>query len=92
MRPVASTSAAFVLWVQDFYSLAVTRLLGRRLGPVGAAVGAAYRAMERSYEARPEVQVVLIAADSLETVQKTHSNFWQKWDFRELVMKALRSA
>ncbi|HET9068882.1 MAG TPA: glycosyltransferase [Amaricoccus sp.] len=47
IRGSRAAGAAFVLWVQDFYSLAVTRLLGRRLGPVGRAVGAAYRAMER---------------------------------------------
>ncbi|HRO10073.1 glycosyltransferase [Amaricoccus sp.] len=47
IRGCRAAGAAFVLWVQDFYSLAVVRLLGRRLGPLGAVVGAAYRAMER---------------------------------------------
>jgi len=37
---------------------------------------AAYQAEEQKYSAEDLVQVVLVAADSLETVKKTHSNFW----------------
>lgn len=41
--------AAFVFWMQDFYSLAVDLLLKKRFGPAGSAIGAAYRAMERGH-------------------------------------------
>ena len=62
IRGCRAAGAAFVLWVQDFYSVAVTRLLGRRLGPVGAAVGAAYRAMERR-QFRASDGIVVITED-----------------------------
>jgi colanic acid biosynthesis glycosyl transferase WcaI len=62
IRACAGLGAAFVLWVQDFYSVAATRLLARRLGPVGAAVGAAYRAMERR-QFRASDGIVVITDD-----------------------------
>jgi glycosyltransferase involved in cell wall biosynthesis len=62
IRASRAVGAAFVLWVQDFYSLGVTRLLAGRLGPVGAAVGAAYRAMERR-QFRASDEVVVITED-----------------------------
>jgi colanic acid biosynthesis glycosyl transferase WcaI len=39
--------SAFVFWVQDFYSIAVSQLLRKKLGPPGAMVGAYYRFLER---------------------------------------------
>ena len=62
MRACGAAGAAFVMWVQDFYSVAVTRLLGRRLGPAGAAIGAVYRAMERR-QFRASDGVVVITED-----------------------------
>ena len=47
IRACRAAGSAFVLWVQDFYSVAVSRLMRRRLGAAGVAVGAVYRAMER---------------------------------------------
>ncbi len=41
------TGAAFVLWVQDLISLAMERLLTRRIGPFGVLVGRYYRRLER---------------------------------------------
>jgi hypothetical protein len=37
----------------------------------------AYRDAEDLYRDRSEVQVVLLAADSLATIKKTHSNYWR---------------
>jgi glycosyltransferase involved in cell wall biosynthesis len=62
IRASRAAGAAFVMWVQDFYSLGVTRLLARQLGPVGAAVGAAYRALERR-QFRASDGVVVITED-----------------------------
>lgn len=52
----------FVSWVQDFYSLAATRILKRKLGPIGAAVGGYYRFLERRQFQR-SAAVVLITDD-----------------------------
>lgn len=37
----------FVYWCQDFYSIAASRLLGRKLPGLGHAIGAYYRFLER---------------------------------------------
>ena len=37
----------------------------------------AYRDAEELYRERPEFQVVLVAADSLATIKKTHGNYWR---------------
>lgn len=39
--------ARLIYWCQDFYSLAVSKLLGQRLPGLGHAVGSYYRALER---------------------------------------------
>jgi hypothetical protein len=46
-----------------------------------------YRDTEARYQDTAGVQVVLISADSLETVQRTHRNYWEACDFRELAME-----
>lgn len=50
----------------------------------------AYAEAERAHEDERSIQVVLIASDSLETVQNTHPNFWRSTDFRKLT-EALQS-
>lgn len=50
----------YVFWCQDIYSLAAERLLTRRLGAAGRAVGSYYRALERR-QMREAGAVVLIA-------------------------------
>ena len=47
--------------------------------PFGAAADAAttaYRAAEIEYHDRPEVDIVLVGSDSLETVKVTHSTYF----------------
>lgn len=50
----------------------------------------AYRDAEDHYRDRPAVQVVLLAADSLATIKKTHPNFWRSGveDLREVLEQA----
>lgn len=55
-------NAAFVYWVQDFYSVAATKLLTKRYGALGAAIGAYYRWLERS-QLRDAAKVVAITED-----------------------------
>ena len=49
----------------------------------------AYSEAERRYEDEPQVQVVLVASDSLTTVKATHPNFWST-DFAAEARKALK--
>lgn len=53
---------------------------------------AAYQAAEKQFFADDNVQVVLVAADSLETVQKTHSNFWHGESVEELLRDVLANS
>ncbi len=62
IRACGSVGAAFVMWVQDFYSVAVTRLMYRKYGAAGAAVGAFYRAVERR-QFRASDGIVVITDD-----------------------------
>ena len=52
----------FVYWLQDFYSIAVTVLLRRRIGMLGAPVGWYYRLLER-HQLRNSDAVVAITDD-----------------------------
>ncbi len=48
LRGCRASGARFVFWCQDFYSIALTRILPRKLPGVGHAVSAYYRALDRS--------------------------------------------
>lgn len=54
--------AKFHYWLQDFYSVAVGKLLRRRLGPFGALVGLYYRALDRAH-LRASAGVIAITED-----------------------------
>jgi vacuolar-type H+-ATPase subunit F/Vma7 len=43
-----------------------------------AAAGVAYERLEKKYRDRREIEVVLIGADSIETVKRTHSNYFSR--------------
>ncbi len=58
--------------------------------PVAAV--AAYQAAEKKYDSDDNVQVVLVAADSLTTVQRTHSNFWRGETIEGLIREIVTSA
>jgi glycosyltransferase involved in cell wall biosynthesis len=42
-----SNGAAFVFWLQDLHSVAIGRILARRLGPIGSAIGGVFGRIER---------------------------------------------
>lgn len=53
----------------------------------GADVGAAtiaYRAAEQMYHDRPEMDIVLIGSDSIETVKRTHSTYFTGFTSKDL--------
>lgn len=54
--------SGFVYWLQDFYSIAVSMLLRKRLGNAGRLIGLYYRWLERS-QLRNSDAVVIISED-----------------------------
>jgi colanic acid biosynthesis glycosyl transferase WcaI len=58
----AERRVPFIFWLQDIYGVGIDRLLRRRLGPLGALVGAYYRALERRV-ARASRAIVTISED-----------------------------
>lgn len=62
LQGTKEVGAGFVHWVQDFYSVAASRILAKRLGPVGAAVGAYYRWVERRQFEESDAIVIITEA------------------------------
>lgn len=62
LRAAREVNARFVYWVQDFYSLAVSRLLRKHFPVFGAAVGAWYRVLDR-WQLRRSAAIVTITED-----------------------------
>lgn len=61
-RAARKVGARFVFWCQDFYSIAVNRILAKRLPVAGHAVGLYYTALERR-QMRDADAIVLITED-----------------------------
>jgi glycosyltransferase involved in cell wall biosynthesis len=59
VRSSDTNGAGFVFWVQDFYSIAVSKLLRKKLGTVGAAIGGYYSILERGQFANSDAIVVI---------------------------------
>lgn len=62
VRAAKSVNARFVYWCQDFYSIAVSKILTKKLPVVGAGVGLYYTALERG-QMRDADAIVLITED-----------------------------
>jgi glycosyltransferase involved in cell wall biosynthesis len=62
------SGACFVFWVQDFYSIAASKLLRKKMGAVGAGIGAYYSYLERGQFANSDAIVVI--TDSFADVAK----------------------
>jgi colanic acid biosynthesis glycosyl transferase WcaI len=62
LKGVRRAGSAFVFWMQDFYSLAAERILGRKIPVFGHAVGAYYRHLEASMLRRSD-GIVLASED-----------------------------
>lgn len=59
----------FVFWQQDIYSAAIRKILGRRFGGMGQAIGAYYNYMEKRIISMSHATIV-ISPDFLETIEK----------------------
>ena len=62
LEKVHRASSAFVFWMQDFYSLAAARILGRKMPVLGHAIGAYYKHLEAKMLRRSD-GIVLISGD-----------------------------
>lgn len=56
------SGAAFVYWMQDFYSIAATKLLTKKLGLLGRMIGGYWRTLDRRH-LRGSDRIVLITED-----------------------------
>ena len=68
-RKLKADGVHFTFWQQDFYSLALTKILPRKLPVLGALVAAHYRRMERRI-ARDADSIVCISDDFLGELQR----------------------
>src|ERR1700760_4038175 len=59
VKACGKNGPAFVFWVQDFYSIAVSKLLRKKLGAVGAAIGGYYSHLERNQFRTSDAVVVI---------------------------------
>jgi glycosyltransferase involved in cell wall biosynthesis len=62
IRACKRSQIRFVYWVQDVYSMAVSKLLGKRLGAAGKAIGWYYRHLDRQ-QFRQSDRIVVISDD-----------------------------
>jgi glycosyltransferase involved in cell wall biosynthesis len=62
MKSARQGGAAFVFWMQDFYSLAAAKILRRKIPVVGHAIGAYYKHLEAQMLRRSD-GIVLISED-----------------------------
>ena len=63
-------SSAFVYWVQDFYSIAATKILTKKLGVLGQFVGQYYRSLERRQ---------MKTSDAIVTITSDFENLARDW-------------
>ena len=66
-----SRGIGFVSWVQDFYGIAVDKLVRRKLPLIGAAVGAYYKRMDRRV-LRQSDRIVVITEDFRPMLDRMH--------------------
>lgn len=62
VRGCHKAGAAFVYWMQDFYSIAATKLLTKKLGLLGRAIGGYWCRLDRQH-LRQADRIVLITED-----------------------------
>lgn len=68
-RAVLATGGRFYYWLQDFYSLAVEKLVRKKLPGIGHAVGAYYRFLDRRQFQR-STRIVAITEDFTPILEK----------------------
>ncbi|HMJ72351.1 MAG TPA: hypothetical protein VK471_03185 [Solirubrobacterales bacterium] len=71
------------------YDLVAQRLIKQQEFDEGDEAAAAYAALEREYKGREDLEIVLVGADSIETIKRTHAHYF---DAVEAVSPFLASA
>jgi len=65
-----ASNLAFVFWQQDIYSVAITRILTAKYGPIGAWLGRRYKAIEKRILLSSNA-IVIISEDFLPFLQES---------------------
>jgi hypothetical protein len=60
------------------YDLKAQRLVSQRDFEDGGEAAAAYADLEREYQGQPGYEVVLVGADSIETIRRTHAHYFDR--------------
>jgi hypothetical protein len=59
------------------YDLTAQRLISQRRFEDGAEAAAAYSALEAENRGRNDLEIVLVGADSIETIRRTHAHYFE---------------
>jgi vacuolar-type H+-ATPase subunit F/Vma7 len=60
------------------YDLKAQRLIGQEEFDDGEEAATAYAALERRYQGRDDLEIVLVGADSIETIKRTHAHYFDR--------------
>lgn len=60
------------------YDLAGQELMHQLEFEDGDEAAAAYRALESEYQSRADLEIVLVGADSIETIKQTHAHYFER--------------
>lgn len=58
------------------YDLGAQRLIEQQEFGDGDEAAAAYAVLERQYKGRNDLEIVLVGADSIETIKRTHAHYF----------------
>jgi vacuolar-type H+-ATPase subunit F/Vma7 len=59
------------------YDLNVQRLISQKQYEDGEEAARAYAQLEREYQGRKDFEIVLVGADSIETIRQTHAHYFE---------------
>ncbi len=71
------------------YDLKAQRLISQRDFEDGEEAATAYAALERDYQGQDDFEIVLVGADSIETIRRTHAHYF---DYTEAASPYLAGA
>lgn len=60
------------------YDLRAQRLISQRRFDDGAEAAVAYAALEAENRGRSDLEIVLVGADSIETIKRTHAHYFER--------------
>jgi hypothetical protein len=60
------------------YDLRAQRLIEQHEFEDGNRAAAAYAELERQYKGREDLEIVLVGADSIETIMRTHAHYFDE--------------